>query len=106
MWLPSLDQEVTWGRKWKPTPVFMPGKFYGQRSLALYSPWGHKELDMTEQLNTQIHVLIQKGKLAILPMCLTCCPLPLALCFVNLETKGPSLTTASQVVLVTIITNI
>ena len=26
----------------------MPGKFYGQRSLAGYSPWGHKEWDMTE----------------------------------------------------------
>ena len=46
----------------------MPGKFYGERSLASYSPWGHKESDMTEQLNTQIYVLIQNGKLAILPM--------------------------------------
>ena len=30
------------------TPVFLPGEFHGQRSLAGYSPWGHKELDMTE----------------------------------------------------------
>ena len=37
---------------WQPTPVFLPGKFHGQRSLAGYSPWGHKELDMTEQLST------------------------------------------------------
>ena len=28
----------------------MPGKFHGQRSLVGYSPWGHKEVDMTEQL--------------------------------------------------------
>ena len=35
-------------RKWYPTPVFLPGKFHGQRSLAGYSPWGRKELDMTE----------------------------------------------------------
>ena len=28
----------------------MPGEFLGQRSLAGYSPWGHKELDTTEQL--------------------------------------------------------
>ena len=32
-----------WGRKWQPTPVFLPGKFCGQRSLAGYSPWGRKE---------------------------------------------------------------
>ena len=37
-------------RKWQPTPVFLPGKSHGQRSLAGYRPWGHKELDMTEQL--------------------------------------------------------
>ena len=34
-------------RKWQPTPVFLPGKFHGQRSLVGYSPWGFKELDMT-----------------------------------------------------------
>ena len=28
--------------------IFLPGDFHGQRSLAGYSPWGHKELDMTE----------------------------------------------------------
>ena len=33
-----------------PTPVFLLGEFHGQRSLAGYSPWGHKESDMTEQL--------------------------------------------------------
>ena len=32
------------------TPVFLSGEFHGQRSLAGYSPWGHKEPDMTEQL--------------------------------------------------------
>ena len=35
----------------RPTPVFLPGKSQGQRSQAGYSPWGHKELDMTEQVN-------------------------------------------------------
>ena len=39
-------------RKWQPTPVFLPGKFHGQRSLVGYSPWGCKESDMTEQLST------------------------------------------------------
>ena len=33
-----------------PTPVFLPGEFHGQRSLADYSPWGHKESDTTEWL--------------------------------------------------------
>ena len=32
------------------TPTFLPAEFHGQRSLEGYSPWGHKELDMTEQL--------------------------------------------------------
>ena len=31
-----------------PTPVFLPGEFHGQRSLASYSPWGGKESDTTE----------------------------------------------------------
>ena len=43
--------KIPWRRKWKPTPVFLPGKSHGQKSLAGYSPWGHKESDMTEQLN-------------------------------------------------------
>ena len=33
-----------------PTPVFLPGEFHEQRSLVGYSPWGHKQLDKTEQL--------------------------------------------------------
>ena len=39
-----------WRRKWQPTPVCLPGKFYGQRSLAGYSPWCCKESDMTEYI--------------------------------------------------------
>ena len=41
-------RKIPWGRKWQPTPVFLPGEFYGQRSLVGCSPWGHKESDMTE----------------------------------------------------------
>ena len=33
---------------WQPTPVFLPGEFHGQRSLAGYSPWHDKELETTE----------------------------------------------------------
>ena len=39
--------KIPWRRKWQPTPVFLPGKYHGQRSLAGYSPWGCKESDMT-----------------------------------------------------------
>ena len=35
-------------REWQPTPVFLPGKSRGQKSLAGYSPWGHRESDTTE----------------------------------------------------------
>ena len=33
---------LCWRRKWQPTPGFLPGESHGQRSLAGYSPWGHK----------------------------------------------------------------
>ena len=38
---------VPWGRKWQPTPVSLPGKFHGRRSLEGYSLWGRKESGMT-----------------------------------------------------------
>ena len=37
--------------KWQPTPVFLPGKSHGQRSLVGYSPCGQKESDITERLH-------------------------------------------------------
>ena len=43
--------KIPWRRKWQPTPVLLPGKFLGRRSLVGYSPWGHRELDTTEQLH-------------------------------------------------------
>ena len=46
----GLDPWVgkTWRREWQPTSVFLPGEFHEQRSLMGYSPFGHKESDMTE----------------------------------------------------------
>ena len=41
-------RKIPWRRKWQLTPVFLPGKFHRQRTLAGYSPWGLKVLDMTE----------------------------------------------------------
>ena len=36
--------DTCWKRKWQATPVFLPGKFHGQRSLAGYSPWGRRRV--------------------------------------------------------------
>ena len=35
-------RKIPWSRKWQPTPVFLPRKFHGQRSLVGHGPWGHK----------------------------------------------------------------
>jgi len=42
--------KILWGRKWQPTPVFLPGEFHGQRSLGGYSSWACKESGMTEHM--------------------------------------------------------
>ena len=47
--------KIPWGWKWKPTPVFLPGKSHREKSLVGYSPWSHKELDTTEPLSTHAH---------------------------------------------------
>ena len=44
-------RKIPWRRKWQPTPILLPGKSHGWRSLVGYSPWGRKESDMTERLH-------------------------------------------------------
>ena len=44
---PGLGK-ILWRREWQPIPVILPGNSNGQRNLAGYSPWDHKELDTTE----------------------------------------------------------
>ena len=39
-----------WRRQWHPTPVLLPGKSHGWRSLVGCSPWCHEESDMTKHL--------------------------------------------------------
>ena len=39
---------IFWRRQWHPTPVLLPGKSHGRRSLVGCSPWGREELDTTE----------------------------------------------------------
>ena len=46
----SMVVEFEWRRQWHLTPVLLPGKSHGQRSLEGCSPWGCEELDMTERL--------------------------------------------------------
>ena len=46
-------------REWLPTPLFLPGEFHRQKSLVGYSPWGHKESDMTERLTLSLTHLSQ-----------------------------------------------
>ena len=47
IWFWFLCWKILWSRKWQPTQIFLPGKFYGQGNLAGYSPWSHQELDVT-----------------------------------------------------------
>ena len=54
-WVRSLDWEDPLEKR-IPTPVFLPGKSHGQRSLVGYSPWGHKESDTTERLTGHFSV--------------------------------------------------
>ena len=55
MWVQSLGWEDPLEEEIATHPVFLPGKFHGQRSLVGYSSWGLKEWDTTEQLNTHTH---------------------------------------------------
>ena len=54
-----------WKRKWQSTPVFLPGKFHGQRNLAGYRPWCRKESDPNEWLHTQclLHRLLRNWRI-------------------------------------------
>ena len=60
-----FSRKIPWRREWQPTPAFLPGEFHGQRSLAVYSPGGHKELNMTEgqTLSQTILILLLNSRL-------------------------------------------
>ena len=50
--------KIPWRRSQQPTPVFLPGESHGQRSLAVYSPWGHKGSGTIEDLESTKMILI------------------------------------------------
>ena len=53
--------KILWSRKWQPAPVFLSGIFHEQGNLLGYSPWGHKESDITERLEHSTHVKHNKA---------------------------------------------
>ena len=59
-WIRSLGQEDLWRREWKPTPVFLPGKSQGWRSLVGPNSWGLEESDTTERL-THAHFYLPRN---------------------------------------------
>ena len=50
--------EIPWGRKWQLTLVFSPGKSHEQKKLVGYNPWGYKWSDMTQQLKSKTHEMM------------------------------------------------
>ena len=75
-WIRPLGREDPfWRRAWQPTPVFLPGEFHGQKSLAGYSPWGHKESDKPDQLTLSLFYffLLYGWWMKVTQLCLTLC---------------------------------
>ena len=52
---------IPWRRQWQPTPVLLPGKSHGWRSLVGCSPWGRKESDRTERLHFHFSLGLLEG---------------------------------------------
>ena len=75
----NWTEQLWWRRKWLPTPVFLPGGSYGQRSLSGYSPRGRKESDVTKYLSRKLWRHKHYSK----EMCI-------------LRSKGPCLITAGR----------
>ena len=52
---------IPWRREWQPTPILLPEKSHGQRSLASYSPWGSQrvghDLAIKQQQSTSEHYI-------------------------------------------------
>ena len=57
--IPAWVGRIPWSRKWQPTPVFLSGKFQGQRSLVVDSPWV-TELDRSEHSHTHAQGSFQR----------------------------------------------
>ena len=80
-------RKIPWRREWQPTPAFLPGEFidriHRQKSLAGYSPWGHKESDTHTHTKRRGSVagccsILIKKLMAVLALCL--CAQPFSSC--------------------------
>ena len=73
-WFDPWVRKIPWRRKWQPTPVLLPRKFYGWRSLVGYSPWDRKDSDTTEWLSlTSLYMSIPNSFPLWYPkICLLC----------------------------------
>ena len=60
----TMNVRVYRRRQWYPTPVLLPGKSHGWRSLVACSPWGHEESDMTERLHFHFHFYALEKEMA------------------------------------------
>ena len=58
-------RKIPWRRKWQPTPVFLPGKYHGQRRPTGYSPWGCKRVE--HDLETKHNLKIIESTLSLTP---------------------------------------
>ena len=75
-------RKIPWRREWLPTPIFLPGEFHGQRSLAGYSPWGHKRVrhDLAAEQKQPFFILFSRT-LSIQYLCTGLrCPRPFRYC--------------------------
>ena len=60
----TMSRDIFQRRQWQPTPVLLPGKSHGQRSLVGCSPWGREESDKTERLPFTFHFLALEKEMA------------------------------------------
>ena len=61
-----LVGKIPWRRKWKPTPIFLPGNSYGQRNLAGYSPCNRKRVRHDLATKQQKISLLNKSLFALM----------------------------------------
>ena len=65
-WFDPWVIKIAWRRKWQPTPVFLPRKSHGQRTLVGYSPWGQKSLTPLKLPSTQqLHSIQHLGRVFV-----------------------------------------
>ena len=84
-WFDSWVEKIPWRKDRLPTPVFLPGEFHEQRSLAGYSPWGRKDLDLTEWLSTAQHSIQVQSKNVSVSFSMWISIHSSAVCWINLS---------------------